>query len=246
VANTNNGRSPQLAGYYSFWEQAVFNALTLMLLQALGRLHRLFGPAAKQPLFRVRRRCGGPATAEPLALSARALQLCARAAPPSHPSCLPAAPPLPNPQLKTSLQNGDVVVQPPVRETTKLLTSYIKNVAESSRWAGARKWGPCSLPRTPACCSSRCTQGPRRPPCCAARPPPAQGVCALDGQHLRRNARPAAAGRHRGRPARLHLWPRDATHPAGGARGGGLASWRRGCRRGWVECPVSGSWPGLA
>ena len=36
-------------------------------------------------------------------------------------------------QLKTSLQNTEVVVQPPVKETTKLLPSYIKNVAESCR-----------------------------------------------------------------------------------------------------------------
>lgn len=53
MAGTNNGRSAQLAGYYSFWEQAVFNALTIMLLRALDRLHALFGPAARQPLFRV-------------------------------------------------------------------------------------------------------------------------------------------------------------------------------------------------
>jgi hypothetical protein len=53
VAGSNNGRSPQLAGYYSYWEQAVFNALTLMLLRGLDRLHSMFGPAANQPLFRV-------------------------------------------------------------------------------------------------------------------------------------------------------------------------------------------------
>jgi dynein heavy chain, axonemal len=55
VAGTNNGRAPQLAGYYAYWEQAVFNALAVMLLRALERLHGMLGPAAKQPLFRVRR-----------------------------------------------------------------------------------------------------------------------------------------------------------------------------------------------
>jgi dynein heavy chain len=53
VAGTNNGRSGQLAGYYLFWEQAVFNALAVMLLRGLDRLHAMFGPAARQPLFRV-------------------------------------------------------------------------------------------------------------------------------------------------------------------------------------------------
>lgn len=55
MAGTNNGRSPQLAGYYAFWEQAVFNALAVMLLRGLDRLHSILGPSAKQPLFRVSR-----------------------------------------------------------------------------------------------------------------------------------------------------------------------------------------------
>lgn len=53
VAGSNNGRSPQLASYYFFWEQAVFNALAVMLLRGLERLHAMLGPAARQPLFRV-------------------------------------------------------------------------------------------------------------------------------------------------------------------------------------------------
>ena len=53
VAGTNNGRSPQLAGYYAYWELAVFNALAVKLLRALERLHAMFGPAAKQHLFMV-------------------------------------------------------------------------------------------------------------------------------------------------------------------------------------------------
>jgi hypothetical protein len=46
-------------------------------------------------------------------------------------------------QLKTSLQNAEVVVQPPVKETTKLLTSFIKNVAESCRRAPGGGVGAC-------------------------------------------------------------------------------------------------------
>jgi dynein heavy chain len=36
-------------------------------------------------------------------------------------------------QLKTSLQNSEVAVAPPVKEVSKLLSAYIKNVAESCR-----------------------------------------------------------------------------------------------------------------
>lgn len=56
VAGTNNGRSPQLASYFFYWEQAVFNALAVMLLRGLERLHTMLGPSARQPLFRVRTR----------------------------------------------------------------------------------------------------------------------------------------------------------------------------------------------
>lgn len=36
-------------------------------------------------------------------------------------------------QLKTSLQNGDVIMVPPIKEGQKLLQAFVKNVAESSR-----------------------------------------------------------------------------------------------------------------
>lgn len=36
-------------------------------------------------------------------------------------------------QLKTSLQNGDVIMVPPIKEAQKLLQALVKNVAESSR-----------------------------------------------------------------------------------------------------------------
>ena len=141
MAGTNNGRSPQLAGYYAFWEQAVFNALAVMLMHSLDRLHTMFGPAAKQPLFRVsflRRLHCSPALSSTC--------LCTQGEP-RHGHCnansiwhlklsLQHSCPWDSMarQLKTSLQNAEVVVQPPVKETTKLLTSYIKNVVESCRW----------------------------------------------------------------------------------------------------------------
>jgi hypothetical protein len=52
VAGTNTGKSPQLAGYYSYWEMAVFNALALMVLRALEKLHTILS-SAKKPLFKV-------------------------------------------------------------------------------------------------------------------------------------------------------------------------------------------------
>jgi hypothetical protein len=51
-AGTATGASPALAPYYSYWEQAVFNALTVMVLRALEALHGLL--ACDVPLFRVR------------------------------------------------------------------------------------------------------------------------------------------------------------------------------------------------
>jgi hypothetical protein len=52
VAGTNTGKSPQLAGYYTFWEQAVFNALIVMVLKGLDKLHSYM--RSGQPLFKVR------------------------------------------------------------------------------------------------------------------------------------------------------------------------------------------------
>lgn len=53
VAGSNTGKSPQLAGYYSYWEMAVFNGLVLMVLRALEKLHNTLGGSAKKPLFKV-------------------------------------------------------------------------------------------------------------------------------------------------------------------------------------------------
>ena len=51
VAGSNTGKSPQLGGYYSYWEQAMFNALVLMVLRGLEHLHECM--RGKKPLFKV-------------------------------------------------------------------------------------------------------------------------------------------------------------------------------------------------
>lgn len=61
VAGTNTGKSPVLAGYYAYWERALFNALNEMVLRAMGtlqamvdqRARRLEAAARKPPLFKV-------------------------------------------------------------------------------------------------------------------------------------------------------------------------------------------------
>lgn len=49
VAGSNTGKAPQLADYYSYWEMAVFNALVLMVLKGLEKLHSML---TKKPLFK--------------------------------------------------------------------------------------------------------------------------------------------------------------------------------------------------
>lgn len=53
MAGTNTGKSPQLAGYYQYWEMAVFNALVLMVLKALEKIHNMLSSLGKKPLFKV-------------------------------------------------------------------------------------------------------------------------------------------------------------------------------------------------
>jgi dynein heavy chain len=36
-------------------------------------------------------------------------------------------------QLKTSLQNGEVIMVPPIKEASKLLQAFMRNVGDSSR-----------------------------------------------------------------------------------------------------------------
>lgn len=50
VAGSNTGKAPQLCDYYSYWEMAVFNALVLMVLRGLEKLHSML---TKKPLFKV-------------------------------------------------------------------------------------------------------------------------------------------------------------------------------------------------
>jgi hypothetical protein len=49
VAGSNTGKAPQLCDYYSYWEMAVFNALVLMVLKGLEKLHSML---TKKPLFK--------------------------------------------------------------------------------------------------------------------------------------------------------------------------------------------------
>lgn len=136
VAGTNSGKSPQLTGYYSYWEMAVFNALVLMVLKALEKLHNMLRSSGKRPLFKVRSLpCSSTQpstlTKPPWVLVISSFEECILGlrcrAQAWYYRVFPAL------QLKTSLQNSEVVVAPPVKEATKLLSAYIKNVAESCR-----------------------------------------------------------------------------------------------------------------
>ncbi|KXZ49756.1 DHC2 protein [Gonium pectorale] len=60
VAGTNSGKSPALAGYYAFWERAIFNALNTMVLSAMTKLQTMVDERSKHydgprrsPLFKV-------------------------------------------------------------------------------------------------------------------------------------------------------------------------------------------------
>lgn len=54
VAGSNTGKAPQLCDYYSYWEMAVFNALVLMVLKGLEKLHSML---TKMSLFKASRSC---------------------------------------------------------------------------------------------------------------------------------------------------------------------------------------------
>ncbi len=61
VASTNSGKSTLLASYYGYWERAIFNALNLMVLNAMGSLQSMMDSRArhlppeqrKPPLFKM-------------------------------------------------------------------------------------------------------------------------------------------------------------------------------------------------
>ena len=64
VTGTNNGKAPQLAGYYAYWERSIFTALNNMVLNAMRMLVNMLvarsakkaaaaGLPARPPLFKV-------------------------------------------------------------------------------------------------------------------------------------------------------------------------------------------------
>ena len=64
VTGTNNGKAPQLAGYYAYWERSIFTALNAMVLNAMRMLVTMLharsakkaaaaGLQARPPLFKV-------------------------------------------------------------------------------------------------------------------------------------------------------------------------------------------------
>ena len=64
VTGTNNGKAPQLAGYYAYWERSIFAALNNMVLNAMRMLVNMLvarsakkaaaaGLPARPPLFKV-------------------------------------------------------------------------------------------------------------------------------------------------------------------------------------------------
>jgi len=48
VAGTNTGKSPQLAGYYAYWERAIFNALNAMVSNAMNNLQSMIDNRSKR------------------------------------------------------------------------------------------------------------------------------------------------------------------------------------------------------
>ncbi len=64
MSGTNNGKAPQLAGYYAYWERSIFTALNNMVLTAMRTLVTMLharsakkaaaaGLQARPPLFKV-------------------------------------------------------------------------------------------------------------------------------------------------------------------------------------------------
>eukprot|EP00967_Tisochrysis_lutea_P054905 scaffold68798_cov19-Tisochrysis_lutea.AAC.1 len=59
LRSTNTGKSPQLAGYYAYWERAIFNALNAMVSHAMSSLQTMIDSRSKRAqglAYRVR--CG--------------------------------------------------------------------------------------------------------------------------------------------------------------------------------------------
>lgn len=101
VAGTNTGKSPLLAGYYAYWERAIFNALNAMVSNAMNSLQQMIDSRSKRAQV-ARAKAAGK---DPL--QARAQKL----------------PPLF--KVGVSLQNIDIVIQPPINEVGVVCVLYV-------------------------------------------------------------------------------------------------------------------------
>ncbi|GFH18110.1 flagellar inner arm dynein 1 heavy chain alpha, partial [Haematococcus lacustris] len=108
VAGTNTGKSPQLTGYYAFWERAIFNALNAMVLNAMGSLQAMIDARSKR-------------TAALNAKNADKNAVARQRRPP------------PLFKITVSLQSSDIVVQPPVAEVNKALGRLVRSLVESTK-----------------------------------------------------------------------------------------------------------------
>ncbi len=109
VAGTNTGKSPQLSGYYSFWERAIFNALNAMVLNAMGTLQDMIDQRSRRAA---------------LAAAAAAGDDASRAAKYRKSPLF---------RISASLQSQDVVIQPPVNEVNKALGRMVRSMVESTK-----------------------------------------------------------------------------------------------------------------
>lgn len=101
VAGTNTGKSPLLAGYYSYWERAIFNSLNAMVLNAMVSLQSMIDSRSKRSSSAAA--AAGEARKPPLF------------------------------RISVSLQNVEIVVQPPVNEVNKALGRLVRSLVESTK-----------------------------------------------------------------------------------------------------------------
>ncbi|KAF5830619.1 hypothetical protein DUNSADRAFT_14266 [Dunaliella salina] len=109
VAGTNTGKSPQLAGYYAYWERAIFNALNAMVSHAMNNLQTMIDSRSKRVQMAKAKAAGED---------------------PSH-AHLRKLPPLF--KVSVSLQNTDIIIQPPVNEVNKALGRLVRSLVESTK-----------------------------------------------------------------------------------------------------------------
>uniref|UniRef100_A0A6S8LSH1 AAA+ ATPase domain-containing protein n=1 Tax=Dunaliella tertiolecta TaxID=3047 RepID=A0A6S8LSH1_DUNTE len=109
VAGTNTGKSPQLAGYYAYWERAIFNALNAMVSHAMSSLQTMIDSRSKRAQM-----------AKAKALGEDPLHAHLRKLPPLF-------------KVSVSLQNTDIIIQPPVNEVNKALGRLVRSLVESTK-----------------------------------------------------------------------------------------------------------------